>query len=479
MIKARFRDCHSSAAEKSQERSEEHAGEREMLNACDHRLSRGSIPAQHHLRYSTSTPAHKPGVSIRISTPGFRRMSSVSNSTTARPSPIPGVTVMGALLITVCVLAFNLRAPMMAVAPLLETIRQDLGLSSVSAGFITTLPVICFGVLSPLAPAIARRIGLDLTLLVAITTLATGVAIRIGQPIVMLYLGTLLVGAGIAIMNVLLPAFIKREAPNRMGMMTSLYTMLLNAGAALGAALSVPVMERTGWGWRPSLGIWLIPTAIGVAAVVPWALHARRNRTPGTSMPARKGLWGSPLAWHITIAMGTQSMVFFSVASWLPTMLQDNGMSETRAGATLSLMTLAGLGGSFITPILANRTRQQSWLAPITTLACGLPLIGFTVAPMSFTVLWALVLGFGLGMALSLMLIMMILRTPDAHRASELSGMAQGVGYLLASTGPIIVGALHDATGGWTVPFWFIIVLLIPFTFGAIFAGRDRMISAD
>src|SRR5665811_527295 len=183
------------------------------------------------MRYSTHAPSLAPGVSIRISTPGPRRMSSVSNQTSASASPIPGVTAMGALLITVCVLAFNLRAPMMAVAPLLETIRLDLGLSSVSAGFITTLPVICFGVLSPLAPVIARRIGLDLTLLVAIGTLATGVAIRIGQPILMLYLGTLLVGAGIAMMNVLLPAFIKREAPDRMGMMTSLYTMLLNAGA--------------------------------------------------------------------------------------------------------------------------------------------------------------------------------------------------------------------------------------------------------
>jgi len=406
-------------------------------------------------------------------------MSSVSNQTSASASPIPGVTAMGALLITVCVLAFNLRAPMMAVAPLLETIRLDLGLSSVSAGFITTLPVICFGVLSPLAPVIARRIGLDLTLLVAIGTLATGVAIRIGQPILMLYLGTLLVGAGIAMMNVLLPAFIKREAPDRMGMMTSLYTMLLNAGAALGAALSVPVMERTGWGWRPSLGIWLLPALIGVAVVIPWTLRARRNRAPGATLPVRKGLWGSPLAWHITIAMGTQSMVFFSVASWLPTMLQDNGMSETRAGAILSLMTLAGLGGSFITPILANRTRQQSWLAPITTVACVLPLIGFTVAPTTFTILWAVLLGFGLGMALSLMLITMILRTPDAHRASELSGMAQGVGYLLASTGPIIAGALHDLTGGWTLPFWFIIALFIPFSISAWLSGRNRMVPAE
>lgn len=407
-------------------------------------------------------------------------MSSVSSRASATAaSPIPGVTVMGALLITVCILAFNLRASMMSVAPLLETIQRDLGLSSVSAGFITTLPVICFGILSPIAPLIARRIGLDLTLLVAITTLAGGIAVRIGQPALMLYLGTLLIGAGIAIMNVLLPAFIKREAPERMGMMTSLYTMLLNAGGTLGAALSVPVMERAGWGWRPSLGIWLIPAIIGVAAVIPWVLHARRNRVLRVRLPVRKGLWGSAVAWHVTIAMGAQSMVFFGVASWLPTMLQDEGMSEARAGAMLSLMTLAGLAGSFITPILANRGRQQSWLAPITALFCGLPLIGLTIAPTSLTVLWVLVLGFGLGMALSLMLILMILRTPDAHRASELSGMAQGVGYLLASTGPIIVGALHDSTGGWTVPFAFIVMLLIPFTVAAWLAGRDRMVAAD
>ena len=407
-------------------------------------------------------------------------MSSVPGRSSATGiSPIPGIPAMGALLITVCVLAFNLRGPMLAVAPLLETIQRDLGLSSVSAGFITTLPVICFGVLSPLAPVIARRIGLDLTLFTAVSILATGIAIRFGQPALMLYLGTLLVGAGIAIMNVLLPAFIKREAPDRVGMMTSIYTMLLNAGAAIGAALPVPVMERTGWGWRPSLGIWLVPAMIGIATVAPWVLHARRNRAPRASSPSRKGLWGTPLAWHVTIAMGTQSMVFFGIATWLPTMLQDQGMDETRAGAMLSLMTLAGLAGSFITPILANRSRQQVWLAPVTALFCALPIIGFTVAPTTLTILWALLLGFGLGMALSLMLSLMILRTPDSHRASELSGMAQGVGYLLASTGPIIVGALHDVTGGWTVPFSFIVALLVPFTIAAVLAGRDRMVPAS
>jgi CP family cyanate transporter-like MFS transporter len=407
-------------------------------------------------------------------------MSSVSDHAAAKSaSPIPGVTARVALLITVCVIAINLRAPMLSVAPLLETIRRDLGLSNVAAGMITTLPVICFGLLSPLAPALARRIGLDLTLLIAIATLAGGIAVRLGQPVLLLYLGTLLVGGGIAILNVLLPAFIKREAPDRMGIMTSIYSMLLNAGAALGAALSVPVMERAGWGWRPSLGIWLVPALIGVAAVLPWALHARRNRGLRDVLPVRGGLWGSPIAWQVTIAMGTQSMVFFGIAAWLPTMLQDEGMSEARAGAMLSLMTVAGLGGSFITPILANRRQDQVWLAPITAALCGLSIIGLIIVPTTLTFVWTLALGFGLGMALSLMLMLMILRAPDAHRTSELSGMAQGVGYLLASTGPILVGALRDITGGWTVPFTFIALLLIPFTISAMLAGRDRMVPAE
>lgn len=407
-------------------------------------------------------------------------MSSGSDRASASSSsPIPGVRASTALLITVSVLAINLRAPMLSVAPLLETIQRDLGLSSVSAGMITTLPVICFGVLSPLAPVIARRVGLDMMLLVAIGVLTTGIVVRIGQPPLMLFLGTLLVGTGIAIMNVLLPAFIKREVPDRMGMMTSIYTMLLNAGAAVGAGLSVPVMERTGWGWRPTLGIWAIPALIGVAAVLPWVLRARRNAVGRVIVPERRGLWGSAIAWQITIAMGTQSMVFFGVAAWLPTMLQDEGLSEARSGAMLSLMTLAGLAGSFITPILANRTRSQSWLGPVTTLFSVVPLIGFVLAPTTLTLVWALVLGFGLGMALSLMLMLMLLRSPDVHRASELSGMAQGVGYLVASTGPVIVGALHDATDGWTVPFLFIILLFVPFSVSAYLAGRDRMVAAD
>ena len=402
-------------------------------------------------------------------------MSSATGRSVA--SPIPGISKKWAVLVTVCILALNLRAPMLAVPPLLETIRRDLDLSGIAAGMLTTLPVLCFGLVSPLAPLLARRIGLDATLLTAMTVIATGIVVRMGQPALLLYLGTFGVGAGIALLNVLIPAFIKRETPNRVGMMTSLYTMLLNAGAGLGSALSVPVMERTGWGWRPSLAIWAIPAAVGIAAMLPWVLHERRNGAAPAALRKRRGLWNSPIAWQVTAAMGTQSMVFFSVAAWLPTMLQDAGMSEARAGAMLSVMTMTGLGGSFITPLLANRTRSQSWLSPVTALLCAVPLAALTIDPLGLTVLWVMMLGFGLGMIIAFMLMLMILRAPDAQRASDLGGMAQGAGYLFASTGPIIAGAIHDATDGWTAPFVFILLLLIPYSINAWLAGRPHLVS--
>jgi CP family cyanate transporter-like MFS transporter len=400
-------------------------------------------------------------------------------SATSRPiaSPIPGLSKKYAVLIAVCLLAFNLRGPIMAVPPLLETIRLDLGLSGIAAGMISTLPVLCFGLVSPLAPLLARRLGLDTTLLVAMTVIATGVIVRMGQPVAALYLGTFALGAGIALLNVLIPAFVKREAPNRVGLMTSLYTMLLNAGAGVGSALAVPVMETTGWDWRGSLGVWALPAALGIAVMVPWMVHERRTGTSGPAMRPRRGLWKSPLAWQVTTAMGTQSMVFFSVAAWLPTMLQDAGMSEARAGAMLSIMTLTGLAGSVITPLLANRTRSQSWLSPVTATLCAVPLVALIVDPLRLTALWVLMLGFGLGMIIAFMLMLMILRAPDAQRASDLGGMAQGVGYLFASTGPIVAGAIHDLTGGWEIPFVFIALLLVPYSINAFLAGRSRLVS--
>jgi CP family cyanate transporter-like MFS transporter len=405
-------------------------------------------------------------------------MSSAPGRSLATASPIPGISKKWAVLVTVCILAFNLRGPMLAVPPVLETIQRDLGLSGIAAGMITTLPVLCFGLVSPLAPVLARRLGLDTTLLVAMTAIATGILVRLGQPALALYLGTLGIGAGIALLNVLIPAFIKREAPNRVGVMTSLYTMLLNAGAGVGSALSVPVMERTGWDWRGSLGIWAVPALVGIAAMLPWVLHQRRNAGIAPGLRKRRGLWSSPIAWQVTIAMGTQSMVFFSVAAWLPTMLQDAGMGEARAGAMLSIMTMSGLAGSFITPILANRTHSQSWLSPVTAVLCAAPLVALIGDPLWLTALWVLVLGFGLGMIIAFMLMLMILRAPDSQRASDLGGMAQGVGYLFASTGPIIVGAIHDATDSWEIPFIVVALLLVPYSIAAWLAGRPRYVSA-
>ncbi|HEV2129115.1 MAG TPA: MFS transporter [Thermomicrobiales bacterium] len=402
----------------------------------------------------------------------------MSATSRANGSPIRGIRKTQAVLLALVVLAFNLRAPILAVPPVLETIQRDLGLSGVAAGLITTLPVLCFGLVSPLAPVLARRLGLDTTLMLAMTAIATGVIVRMGQPALALYLGTLGLGTGIALLNVLIPAFVKREAPNRVGTMTSLYTMLLNAGAGVGSALTVPVMAATGWGWRPALGIWAIPAAIGIAVMVPWVLHQRRGAAGLRTLTRRRGLWNSPLAWQVTIAMGTQSMIFFSVAAWLPTLLQDAGMGEARSGAMLSVMTLSGLGGSFITPILANRTRSQSWLSPVTTTLLAGPLVALIVAPLWGTVLWVAMLGFGLGMIIALMLTLIILRAPDAQRASDLGGMAQGVGYLFASMGPIILGAIHDRTDGWTLPLIFCVALLVPYSINAWLAGRPRLVSA-
>src|SRR5215211_7171349 len=238
------------------------------------------------------------------------------------------------LVVSIVLLAANLRSALTSVAPLIGQIRTDTGISSGVAGLLTTLPLLAFGVLSPVAPRLARRIGMERMLLASLLLLAVGILLRSAGAVAVLFLGTAVLGAAIVVGNVLLPALVKREFPERVGLMTSVYLTALGISGALAAGVSVPVAQLSGMGWRGSLALWALPAFLAAVAWVPQLRS--RDQPENTSAQSSLGvsdLWRSALAWQVTLFMGLQSLTYYVTLTWLPEILQEDGISAARAGA--------------------------------------------------------------------------------------------------------------------------------------------------
>ena len=394
--------------------------------------------------------------------------------TSSDRSPI----VHGAALVAlgVILIAGNLRPAVSSVAPLLPELRLDLGLSSTVAALLTATPVICFGLLAPFAPRLADRLGIERTLGLVLLAVVVGLVVRAAAGALLLFGGTVLVGGAIAIGNVLLPALVKRDFPTRAGALTGAYTMSLQISAALAAGLTVPIADAFG-DWRAGLAIWAIPA---FAALLVW-LPQLRSRTLPPVVPAVGSvadLLRSPLAWQVTLFFGLQSLEFYSVLSWLPTVYQDAGFSPSDAGLVLSVSTLAGAPSALLMPSIASRARDQRLHAVVVGVLIGVGLIGVVVAPLALPWFWAALIGFGNGASFPLALTLLVLRTSSATDTARLSAMAQSVGYLIAAVGPVVVGAVHDAARSWPVAISLLVALLVPQTAAAVGAGRPHVLGA-
>jgi CP family cyanate transporter-like MFS transporter len=317
--------------------------------------------------------------------------------------------------------------------------------------------------------------------LVSVGFLTIGIMLRSLSGMATLYLGTAILGLSIAVCNVLLPSLIKREFPQRMGLMTGLYSISMNLFGAAASGISVPLATGLGLGWQGALGVWGILSFISILC---WLPHLKRGNAGAVATQSQVSgkhvnLWRSALAWQVTMFMGLQSMVFYVIIAWLPEILKQQGISADQSGLLLSVMQLALLPFTFIVPVIAGRMRNQRLLV---TFTFGLLLsgtLGLLYGSSGLIVLWMIILGIGGGFAFGLAMMFFGLRTENAHQAAELSGMAQSVGYLLAAIGPTMFGYLHDITGGWTLPLWILVgasVLLFIFGLGA---GRDRYVSTD
>lgn len=382
------------------------------------------------------------------------------------------------LVVGVLLVAANLRPALASVGPVLTELRADLGLSSTSAALLTTLPVLCFGALAPFAPRLARRHGIEPVLGVALALLAAALLVRLAGGPALLFAGTAVAAGAIAIANVLVPALVKREFPARTGLLMGAYTTTLAGTAALAAGLTVPATAAVGGGWRTGLGVWAL---LAVVALVAWLPEVRRNSSPPAPPPGAGevcALLRSPLAWQVTAFMGLQSLAFYAVLAWLPTVYQDEGWSAASAGALLSVSVLVQMPGSLLLPVLATRARDQRVPAAATSLLTAAGLLGIVLAPTAGAWLWAVLLGIGQGGSFALALTLFVLRGGSTADTARLSALAQTAGYLLAAAGPLLLGVLHDASGGWDVPLLLLVAVSAAQVVAGVLAGRARTVAA-
>jgi len=364
------------------------------------------------------------------------------------------------LLVAGCLLfvAFNLRTAIASPSPVLPEIRHSDGLSAPVAGLLTTLPLLCFGLVSPLAPALVRRAGVRRVLLYALCGVTIGISLRSVPPTAMLFIGTLVLGASIAVLNVQMPGIVKSRFEARTGLATGLYTGLINVGTAVSAGLTVPLTRAMGGSWRLAIGVWAV-LVIGALALWTRAGSIVVPDAPAVEPSPAPRVWTSRIAWWITGYMGLQSLNYFSVLAWLPTILRDRGLSASAAGGVLSLVGVVAIPAAILAPVVANRRGNLRVAITGSTAATALGLLGLLVGAHGLEILSATVLAVGSGSSLSLALVLMVVRSEDSAHALAISGMAQGLGYLLASIGPTAVGAIEVATGGWSAPLGFLVAV--------------------
>jgi MFS transporter, CP family, cyanate transporter len=380
--------------------------------------------------------------------------------------------------VAVVVLAFNLRPAVTSLGAVLDDVRDGLGLSATTAGVLTTLPVLCFAGFGALAPRLARRYGTQRVIAASVAAIVLGLAVRsvIGSAALFL----VLTGAGLAGMatgNVLLPAIVKTHFPRDIGRMTALYTTALAIGTTAGAALTVPVGDLAG-GWRTGLLVWGVTAAI---ALLPWLVLARSeqpvnpDRDSDVTTRVAPRLSRTPLAWALAVYFGTQSLQAYAVFGWLPQIYRDAGFDATTAGLMLGVLSALGIPVSFVLPNLAGRRPDQRPYVAACVMAFAAGYVGLLAAPATLPWLWAVLVGIGLG-AFPLVLTLIGLRARAAEVTVRLSGFAQGIGYVIAASGPLAVGALYDVTGGWTAPIGLLLVLLVPQLVSGWYAARPIQI---
>jgi CP family cyanate transporter-like MFS transporter len=396
----------------------------------------------------------------------------------AEPTQVGGPRVLIYLGLCLVLIGLNLRTVFSSFSAVLPEITSSAGLPDWSVVVLTTVPVTLLGVFAPLAPVLARRFGAERVLLGAIAVLTAGLLLRpVDVPgaghLPALLAGTAVCGAAIALCNVLLPGLVKRDFPHRLGLMGGLYTTAICASAALGAGFTYPVFQATGQ-WTSALWFWAAPAAVVLLLFLPVAVRQRHGQH--TTVHGGVNVWRSAMAWQVTLFMVLQAMMSFSVFAWLAPILRERGIDGGTAGLMVSVSIVLQMLGSLFAPALAARFRDQRAINTVVALMTGGGFALSIFGPQELIWVWTGILGLGQGSLTAVALTMIMLRTRDGHTAAHLSGMMQGVGYGVGSTGTLMVGQLYQSTGSFAAAgVLFLTVGLLAAVFGYR-AGRNRFI---
>ncbi len=391
----------------------------------------------------------------------------------------------GALLLAgILLLAVNLRASIASLPPIFPELHHVLNISTTEEATLASIPVLCFGLFSGIAAPLSRALGEERVLGAALALLAGGLLLRSAAPSLLLFPGTIVASAAIALMNVLLPSLVKRRRPERAGLLIGLYLLSLSGGAVVGALIAVPVFVAAGAGTaaaRLSLGMWAIPALFAAVLWLPQLRYRTLPLAPAAGGERRRGVLAMgrhALAWQVLAFMGLQSLSYYAALSWFATLFRDRGMTPAAAGDLLALMNLGNAMTALLMPVLAHRARDQRLLAAISVMMTGAGLVGAAFGPLGAAPPLVFLLGLGQGATLGLGIFYTMARAPDPVTAAALSAFAQSGGYLLASTGPLLIGLLHAATGGWTVPVGALLGVVVLQLITGWLAGRARTVPA-
>jgi CP family cyanate transporter-like MFS transporter len=372
----------------------------------------------------------------------------------------------------------SMRTAAITVGPVLEEVEAGLHVTPAAAGIITTLPVVCFAGIGTIAPRLARHIGEHLLVVTSMALMTVGLVLRaLAGSLVLFLAASVLALCGGAITNVLMPSLVKRHYPDRIGPMTALYTTALAIGATAGSALTVPISDIAGGanGWRWGLGVWAVLSAL---AVLPWLITLHGDQPDMTDAP-HLPVWRllrSPTAWTMTLFFAGQSMQAYIAFGWFASYLRDQGVSETRAGILIAFYAALSIPTSAIMPTLAVRGQR-----PLVLVLAGCYLggyFGLLIAPVDGSWAWMLLIGVGAGM-FPLALTMFSLRTRGPEATIALAAFSQGVGYILAGTGPLLVGVLLGQPHNWTWLFVLLFSSLAVATVAGLLAARPRFVEDE
>ncbi|OZD02521.1 hypothetical protein CH281_12815 [Rhodococcus sp. 06-221-2] len=410
----------------------------------------------------------------------------------------------------VVVFGLSLRLLFGSTSALTSDIAEFYSANSTSMALLTTGPVICLGVFAATARYFVRRVPVTHVLVVCLSLVAVGTAVRAVPSWPILVVGTLVAAAGIAVANVLGPVFVRlvvrewslserprgREwssigepdtaAGRRLGLLTGVLTAVISASAGVASGVSVPLAEAFDGGWRIVLGLWSIPVVLAAGCMAIFGRTLSRGLSvagsatvPDDAPRSRTGVLTSPVAWSLTAFMGLQSLMAYSMIAWLPTIFRDRGVDARDAGLLLTALSVSSVLTALTVPSLATRLGNQSALAVAVTLPTCVGLLGIVSSADSWALVWAVLLGLGQGGQLSLALTLMNLRASNARDAASLSSMAQTVGYVLAAAGPLVCGAVHSATQRWEPSIVFLLVVTIPMAAAGAVAGRRVVVGSE